>query len=163
MRRIALLLLLAWLGFFVGWPAWCGYRIKTAIENEEPSVLEDRIDFPAVRASMKPVMTAEVERTIARALKDAGPLGALLGNQVRGDLAGQLVASAIDSIVTPVNIIKIAHDRKSIREATEQATAEQIGGGLGGMLGGDIGGRGGVLEKSGKPRQGQGGDQSLVH
>ena len=163
MKRIALVVLLAWLGFFVGWPAWSGYRIKTAIENEDAALLDSKIDFPAVRASLKPVVTAEVERTIARALKDAGALGGLISNKVRSDLAGRMVDNAIDSVVTPANIIQISHDRKSIREAIERVTAQHVSGGIGGVLGrggsgepakpgGGIGGLGGILEKFGKAR-----------
>ena len=158
MKRIALGILLALIGFYGVWPAWSGYRIRQAIENEDPALLAAKIEFPAVRAALKPVVAAEVERTIERALKDAGPLGGLISGQIKGDIAGRIIDSSINTIVTPENVIKIAHDGKSLREAIERVMKEQVG--LGGILGGGdgkpgggFGGLGGILEKLGQRRQ----------
>ena len=162
MKRIALVVLLALIGFYGLWPAWSGYRIRQAIENEDAATLEGKIEFPAVRAALKPTVTAEVERTIERALKDAGPLGGLISGQIKGDIVGRIIESSINSIVTPENVIKIAHDGKNLRESIERVMKEQVG--LGGVLGGGtgadgkpsgggLGGLGGILEKLGQRRK----------
>ncbi len=172
MKRIAVVVLLALIGFYAAWPAWSGYRIKTAIETENEPLLESKIEFPAVRGALKPLVTAELERTIAQALKDAGPLGGLIGGQLKGDMVGRMVDSVMNSIVTPANVIKIAHDGKNLKESVEKVVKEQLGGlggGLGGVLGGGrsggsegqkpaggLGGLGGVLEKFGKRPTGGG-------
>ena len=158
MKRVAGLVVLALLAFYGAWPAWNGYRIRAAIENQDAALLESKIAFDEVRASLKPVVKAEVDRNVERALKDAGPLGGLIGNQLKGDLANRMVESAINSIVTPVNVIKIAHDGKNLREAIERVLAEQMGGIFGGgktagtgegKPAGGSGGLGGILEKLG--------------
>ena len=161
MKRVAGLVVLALLAFYGAWPAWNGYRIRAAIENQDAALLESKIAFDEVRASLKPVVKAEVDRNVERALKDAGPLGGLIGNQLKGDLANRMVESAINSIVTPVNVIKIAHDGKNLREAIERVLAEQMGGIFGGgktagtgegKPAGGSGGLGGILEKLGQRR-----------
>ena len=171
MKRIVVVALLAFLGFYAAWPAWSGYRIRTAIETENVSLLEAKIEFPAVRTALKPLIAAELERTIAQALRDAGPLGGLIGGQLKGEVVGRMIDSAMNSLVTPANVIKIAHDGKNLREAVERVVKEQLGGlggGLGGILGGrrsgggnseaqkdgqkPAGGLGGVLEKLGQRR-----------
>ena len=140
MKRIVLVVALALLGFYGAWPAWTGLRIRSAIENEDKALLASKIEFPAVRAALKPAVTAEVERTIERALKDAGPLGGLISGQIKGDIAGRIIESSIDTIVTPENVIKIAHDGRNLREAIERIMKEQVG-------------LGGILEKFGQRRQ----------
>ena len=138
MKRIAVVVLLAIAGFYGAWPAWSGYRIKTAIETGNEAVLEAKIEFPAVRTALKPIITAELERTVAVALKDAGPLGGLISGQLKGERVGRLVDSAMNSLITPANVVKIAHDSKTLRESVERVVKEQLGGlgGLGGILGG---------------------------
>lgn len=135
MKRAIFLVFLALAGFYGAWPAWSGYRIRKAIETEDVALLEGKIEFPSVRAALKPTVTAEVNRQIERALKDAGPLGGLIGSQLKGETAGRLVDRAIEAAVTPESIIRIAHEGKSMREAIERVLADQMGGALGGVLG----------------------------
>lgn len=132
---ISLFALLAFAGFYGAWPAWSGYRIRAAIENQDVALLESKIEFPSVRAALKPTVTAEVNRQVELRLKDAGPLGALIGSQLKGETAGRLVDRAIESAVTAESVIRIAHEGKSMREAIENVLASQMGGALGGVLG----------------------------
>ena len=132
---ISVVVLLAIAGFYGAWPAWSGYRIRAAIENQDVALLESKIEFPAVRAALKPTVTAEVNRQVELRLKDAGPLGALIGSQLKGESVGRLVDRAIESAVTPESVIRIAHEGKSMRDAIEGVLAGQMGGALGGVLG----------------------------
>ena len=157
MKRIILLVVLALIGFYVAWPAWTGYRISKALETQDADLLEAKIDFPAVRVSLKPAVTEAVGRTIEATKRDAGPLGALIAGQLKGDITQRLVDGALNSVVTPPNVIRIAQEGGNFKQSIERAMGEQVGRAV--LGGGDGGGRqpgglGGLAERLGGKRGG---------
>jgi hypothetical protein len=67
MRRMlvaGLIIVLALAGFYVAWPAWTARQIRNAIEANDPAALERRIDFLSVRARAKPLVAAQMQRTL---------------------------------------------------------------------------------------------------
>ena len=152
MKRLVLLTaiaLIAVLGFYVAWPAWTGYRIAKAFETQDPALLEAKIDFPSVRTSLRPTVSAEVERTIERTRRDAGPLGALIAGQIKTDVTTRLVDGALNSVITPPNVIRIAREGGNFKQTMERVMLEQVGKGLGGSDGGgrQAGGLGGLGDR----------------
>lgn len=140
MRKLSLLISLALVGFYGLWPAWTGYRVRQAFEADDPALLERVVDFPAVRASLKPAITAEAEGAFERIKRDAGPLGGLIAGTIKGELMGRLVDGAINSAVTPPNVVRMVREGKSIRQSLERVIVEQAGGTAGLRLPG-LGGR----------------------
>lgn len=165
MRRLLGLLILAALGFYVAWPAWSGYRIAEALSAKDAGGLEGKIDFPSVRESLRPVVTAEMGKRIDQEMRALGPLGQTLGQTLDGDMKTQMQGKLVDqmlmAIVTPDNVIRIAHEGGNIAATVEKILGEaagQIGaltagaapgnatpsggggGGIGGMLGQVLGG-----------------------
>jgi hypothetical protein len=166
MRRVfqlVALLIVAAVGFYGVWPAWSGWRIKSALDQKDAGALSRQVDFDSVRASMRPAVVTKVEAMMDAKLAELGPLAATLGPRLRQEFAPKLTDAALSTMVTPENMIKIAAEGGSIKEAVERLTREQLGkmpglpgggGGAGGIgqlpgvpkgLGGGLGGLGGVL------------------
>ena len=65
---IIALAIVAALGFYVAWPGWSAWQIANAIKAKDAPALDRKIDFPSVRASLKPSAEkeiGEVAKTIA--------------------------------------------------------------------------------------------------
>ena len=70
MRELLFLLLGLLLVFYVAWPAWSIYQIYDALEKNDATTLERKIDFPSVRESLKPAIRALVDRRLDRTTGD---------------------------------------------------------------------------------------------
>ncbi len=168
MIRLLGLVIVAALGFYVAWPAWSGYRIAQALSASDASALEGKIDFPAVRASLRPVVAAEMSKRIDKEMQSLGPLAQSIGGDLKTKMQGQLVDQVLATVVTPANVIKIAHDGGDIAKSVEKVMAEAAGqmgavagggataggaasggGGIGGLLGGVLGGATGAAGAGG--------------
>jgi Protein of unknown function (DUF2939) len=165
MKKLIGLIILAALGFYVAWPAWSGYRIAQALSASDAAALEGKVDFPSVRESLRPVVAAEMGKRIDKEMQNLGPLAQSIGGDLKKKMQGQLVDQVLATIVTPANVIKVAHDGGNIAASVEKVLAEAAGqlgavsgggaaaggasaggaaGGLGGLLGGALGGAGGT-------------------
>jgi Protein of unknown function (DUF2939) len=143
MKKLFLLVLLGLLGFYVAWPAWSGYQIYTALEDQDSKLLESKIDFDSVRDSLRPVVATEVDKQIEVQMKQLGqglPIGDL-----KKQLAPKLVDATLTTIVTPANIMRIYREREDIAGAVRKIMSAEMGkqgGGGGGGLGGVLGAAG---------------------
>jgi len=137
-RRVLALVVLAAIGFWGVWPAYSGWRIHGALKDGNADVLATKIDFDSVRASLRPSVGAEVEKRVTEALAKAGPGGALLGADIKSQVVPKLVESALATLVTPQNLIRIYREGGAAKDAIGRIMAEQMGksGGLGGLPGG---------------------------
>jgi hypothetical protein len=167
-RLIGLLLLLGLVGFYAAWPAWSGYQIKTALDGGDKVLLAQKIDFDRVRASLRPAVTAEVDKSISAAVKASGQPAAVV-DKIKAETAPKLVDAALNGIVTPDSVIRLYKDRTDLKSAVARIVAEQmmspaglaVLGSLAGAMGQDQGGGGGagnVLGQLGKLAQGSGVD-----
>lgn len=146
MRKLfALLLILGVLGFYVGWPAWSGWQIKQAFDTRNPALLETKVDFPAVRTSLKPIVETEVGKRIDKAMTELGGGGAVLGQRLKQEMAPKLAEAALNSIVTPANLVRIVAEGRDLRQSIERIIGDEMGkqGGPGGGAGAGAG-QGGV-------------------
>lgn len=130
--------------FYVAWPAYSGYRIKTALESGDVTGLERGIDFPAVRGSLRPVVTEKVElslKTIARGT----PGSDFMIESLRAETLPRLVDAALDTLLTPQALIRLHADGKTIKDAIAGLARDKpdLAGQLGGLIG-DIIGRSGA-------------------
>ena len=123
MKKIILFVLCLVLAFYVGWPMWSAYRIHSALEANDTQTLETKVDFPSVRASLKPVVTSEVDRALERATARSGGIGQILGGAVKQQLGPQLVETILNGFVTPKQVSEIYNRRGDIREIV----AERMG------------------------------------
>ena len=128
MRKLLFLLLGLLLVFYVGWPAWSSYRIYDALEKNDATTLERKIDFPSVRDSLKPAIRAQVDKTLDRTMGDAA--GQLRDGRLRQQIGPQLMETVLNKIVTPQSIASlyawrgdISQVLKDVKEIREIGTA----------------------------------------
>ena len=93
MRKLLFLPLGLLLVFYVAWPAWSIYQIYDALEKNDATTLERKIDFPSVRESLKPAIRALVDRRLDRTTGDSA-----------GQPRPQLLETVLNKIVTPQGI-----------------------------------------------------------
>jgi hypothetical protein len=139
-RLIVLLMILAG-AFYVAWPAYSGYRIKTALDAEDPSSLEARIDFPSVRQSLRPVAEQRAEAALKSALERAGPGAGTLVDSLKADLLPKAVDRALETLVTPQSLIRMHAQGKNLKDAFDGILKDnaQLMGTIGGLLAGGAG------------------------
>jgi len=144
MRKLIGVLVLALLGFYVGWPAYNGYRIKSALDAGDPGVLAAKIDFDGVRETLRPAVTAELERSVAKSLQAGGGDNAALLDQLKSKVMPKLVETALAAVVTPETVLRIYRDGGDVKGSLSRIIAEKTGGsgGIGGMIGAATGGGG---------------------
>ncbi len=151
MKRWIGLLAVALLGFYVAWPAWSAYRISAALTSRDEAALANKVDFPAVRASLRPLALAEITKKIDKESAAMGPMGQALAASLKAQMSGQFVEQILDVTVTPRAVIRIANDGGDVAASIEKAVSEasgQLGGvnrGGAGANGGSSSGIGGVL------------------
>jgi hypothetical protein len=92
-------LALAWLA----WPLWSGYHLRQAIRNRDGATLEARVDFPTLRANLRPKLLAAVREDAQQSSGIAGILKRALGEAV--------TARGIDFLVTPANLSRLLAGR----------------------------------------------------
>lgn len=125
MKKIILLVLCLLLAFYVGWPLWSAYKIHSSLEANDTQTLERKVDFDSVRASLKPVVAAEVDRVLDRA--GGGGVGQILGGALKQQLGPQLVETILTSFVTPRQVGEIYSRRGDIREIVAERMARRNG------------------------------------
>jgi hypothetical protein len=143
MRRLIGLLILAVLAFYIAWPAWSAYRISGALEGKDAALLDVKVDFPAVRESLRPAVSMEMDKRIDKEMQALGPAARAMGGDLKAKMLPKLVEQVLATIVTPDNVIRIVHDGGDIAKSVEKImteTAGQMGALTGGMTGGMSGG-----------------------
>lgn len=127
MRRMlaaGLLIVLALAGFYLAWPAWTARQIRNAIESSDPASLERRIDFVSVRARAKPLIAAQMQRTLNDLSQKAGPFGAAIASQLKESLGGKIADAAVDRFLTPENVVRLVRQGKDLRRVWKEVAGE---------------------------------------
>lgn len=120
------LALVALIGFYVVWPAWTGYRIKTALDTRDPALLSQKIDFDSVRTSLTPLVAAKVDEQIDARIAQMGPLAQAFAPKLKKDIAPKIAELALAALVTPEAMIRIASEGGNIKESIERIMREQL-------------------------------------
>lgn len=120
----------ALLMFYVGWPAWTGYRIRGALLAQDPVGLAAKVDFERVRLSLRPVVTRKVDDGVDRYQSQLGAAGNLIVGRLRQDLVPKIVEASMNRLLTPEAVIRIAAEGGSIKESLDRIMREQIGLGM---------------------------------
>jgi Protein of unknown function (DUF2939) len=127
MRRALLALLCLLLAFYVGWPLWSVLQLRNALKAEDEATVARKIDFPSVRESMRPAVTQKAAETFDATLKQLGGAAGLFGPQLKAQILPKLVDSALDNLISPPNVIRIANDAGPMKERVERVLREQMG------------------------------------
>ncbi len=156
MKRLIALIIVLLVGFYVAWPGWTAYQISTALKAKDAGVLERKIDFGRVRESLKPAATTKIGEVYDTYQAKAGAGAAIVG-QIKKDVVPKIADTALKSLVTAPNLIKVASEGGTLKSNVEKLLKEQIAkiglpgigglnlpGGLGNVLGGGGGSPGGA-------------------
>lgn len=134
MKKFLLLIVVLGLGFYVAWPAWSGYQIKTALDAGDADTLREKIDFVSVRESLRPAATHHAGQMLNDALRQNGsPVATVLDDDARATLLPKVVDSTLNQVVTPQNLIRIARHGGTVKDAVAKIVKEQMRGSLGGL------------------------------
>ncbi len=127
---------LALAAFYVAWPLYAGYEIKTSLDTQNVEGLNAKIDFPSVRVSLRPAVAAKVDQVVTDALRKAGTAGGALADQLKASVVPRIVDGVLAAFVTPEMLIRIHASGKSFKEALDgmvlQRTSQAQG--LGGFM-----------------------------
>jgi Protein of unknown function (DUF2939) len=127
MKRLIALAVLLVVGFYVGWPAWSGYQIHKAIGSKNTGLLDSKIDFPSVRESLRPVVAAKINDGLEKFKTQAGPAGAMILSQLKGDMVPKIVDTTLSSMVNADTVMRVATEGGSFKENLEKIMREQMG------------------------------------
>ena len=159
MFRILGIIVVALLGFYVAWPGYSAYRIKTALDNDDAALLAAKVDFDGVRTSLRPAVTAEVERAMTAAVQSGGAGNEPLLQQLKGQVMPKVVEGALAAVVTPESILRIHREGSDYKVTLIKIIGEKMGsGGLGALTGAPIGGAGGLGDLIGSIAKATGSD-----
>lgn len=151
MGRLVGLLVVVLLGFYVAWPAYSLMSVKNALNTENVPLLAAKVDFPSVRQSLTPAVTAEVEKAAAAAVTQGGADNAALLGQLKTQMVPKIVELALATIVTPESLMRIYREGGDMRKTISDIVSEKMGGGSGGLggLAGVLGGGNGPQKAGG--------------
>ncbi len=137
------------LAFYVAWPAFSGYEIKSSLDTHNVEGLVARIDFPSVRASLRPAVSVKVDEVVTNALRKAGTAGGALADQLKAQVMPRIVDGVLATFVTPEMLIRIHASGKSFKEALDGIVFERTSQaqGLGGFMIAPEGETGGAKSK----------------
>jgi hypothetical protein len=126
-RLIALCLLsvLLLLGFYVAWPGWTGYRIASALKSGDSATLDRKIVFADVRLSLRPATERKIAEVYDAYQAQAGSAGPIIG-QIKRDVVPKIVDLALETLVTPENLIRLARAKTALKDGAERILKERV-------------------------------------
>ena len=117
---LAVILLLALGGYVAAGPYLAINGIRTALAEQDTGKLEKHVDFPALRVSLK----AQAEDALAR--RAGSDLQSNLFGAIALSVAGDMLGSGVDAMVTPLGIGALLQGRsmwkKSLGETVDGDT-----------------------------------------
>lgn len=132
MKRLLLVVILGLISFYVAWPAVSLWQIYSAIKQEEPETLEQKIDFVSVRESMRPTVRMKISERIDEVKTRKGTAGAI-AQLLSGNVVDHLTSVVLERIVTPVNMIRLANEPGTLPEKINRIVSDEIGRVAGGL------------------------------
>lgn len=123
--RILGLLVLALLGFYVAWPAWSGYQVKTALDGGDKATLERKIDFERLRGSLRPAVTTEVDSKVSAIAAAAGQSPEALA-KLKADAVPKLTEAALTGLVTSDSILRLYRERADLKTEVARIVAAKL-------------------------------------
>jgi Protein of unknown function (DUF2939) len=91
---------------FLIWPLWSAWQLHRAMKARDIAALETRVDWPTLRANMKPRITQAIEDNAA----DSGSISGAL----KRALSGLVADKGVDLLVTPQTLGRILAGREFV-------------------------------------------------
>jgi Protein of unknown function (DUF2939) len=96
------ILLVACLTYLAG-PLWAGWQLRQAMRTRDVAAMEGRVDWPQLRANLKPRITT--------AINDSADASGTIGGALKRALGSVLSNTAVDTLVTPSNLSRLLAGR----------------------------------------------------
>lgn len=122
--------------FYVAWPLYAGYDLKSSLDDRDATRLSARVDFPSVRVSLRPAVQKQVEDIFDAQIKKAGTAGAIVSEQIKETVLPRVVDGVLATLVTPDMLIRIHASGQSLKEVLSGMVVARASGseGLGSLL-----------------------------
>jgi hypothetical protein len=121
----AAILVLLLLAFYVLWPSWSVYQIYSAVKTKDAETLARKIDFPAVRASLRNAAVEKVSELYDRPQGQL-PSSPVLVARIKQEAASRIVDASLARLVTADNLIRITSEGGQLKEGVERILRDHI-------------------------------------
>jgi Protein of unknown function (DUF2939) len=91
---------------FLAWPLWSAWQLHRAMKTRDIASLETRVDWPTLRANMKPRITQAIQ-------EDAAASGTITGALKRA-ISGVVADKGVDLLVTPQTLGRLLAGREFV-------------------------------------------------
>jgi hypothetical protein len=91
---------------FLAWPLWSAWQLHRAMKTRDIAALETRVDWPTLRANMKPRITQAIA-------DDAANSGSISGALKRA-ISGVVADKGVDLLVTPQTLGRLLAGREFV-------------------------------------------------
>lgn len=91
------------LALYAASPLWAGWQLRQAMRSRDVAALEERVNWPVLRANLKP--------RVATAIQENAAQSGVIGSMIKKTLGSVLTNTAVDTLVTPGNLSRILAGR----------------------------------------------------
>lgn len=123
----AAIIILLLLAFYVLWPSWSVYQIYSAVRTKDPETLARKIDFPAVRVSLRNAAVQKIAELYDRPQSQL-PSNPVLVARIKQEAASRIADASLERLVTADNLIRITSEGGQLRESVERILRDHITG-----------------------------------
>jgi Protein of unknown function (DUF2939) len=123
----AAIIILLLLAFYVMWPSWSVYQIYSAVKTKDADTLARKIDFPAVRVSLRNAAVQKIAELYDRPQSQL-PSNPVLVARIKQEAASRIVDASLERLVTADNLIRITSESGQLRESVERILRDHISG-----------------------------------
>ena len=104
---------------YTAWPLVAGFRLRQAIRARDVAALERVVDWPLLRANLKPRLAGAINESAAQSGTIASALKRAVGSVVTGP--------AVNTLVTPANLGRLLASRAFLLEKFPGSTKPGAG------------------------------------
>jgi Protein of unknown function (DUF2939) len=91
---------------FLAWPLWSAWQLHRAMKTRDIASLETRVDWPTLRANMKP--------RISQALAEDAAASGTISGALKRALSGVVTDKGVDLLVTPQTLGRLLAGREFV-------------------------------------------------
>lgn len=126
MKKLLFAVVVLALGFYVAWPAFSAYRLYQGLEAGNTSLIDSKVDFAAVRQSLRPKVAAEIDCQFDKSFK--GDIATqILGTGLKQQLGPQITEAVLESVVTAEMMARAYRHKGDLRELYDVVAKDLIG------------------------------------
>ena len=93
---------------YTAWPLMAGLQLRQAIRTRDVAALERVVNWPLLRANLKP--------RLAGAIKDSAAQSGTIGSALKRAVGSIVGGTAVDTLVTPANLGRLLASRAFLLE-----------------------------------------------